>query len=281
MLQTRSGKDSSCAVKVAMDMLSEGLIDEKTAVLRVKPQQLDSLLHPQLDANAKKSSELLTKGLPASPGAAVGQIVFSAEDAHAWKENGKKVVLVRLETSPEDIQGMVASEGILTARWGMTSHAAVVARGMGKCCVSWAWDVIVDEESKTIQVNGKTLKEGDVISLDGSTGEVFLGAVNVVDPELSWDFWKLMELADKYRKLWVKTNADTPRDAATAKKFGAEGIGLCRTEHMFFAEDRIKAMREMILADTVEGREKALAKILPYQKNDFYVINEDYGIDFL
>ena len=271
ILQTRSGKrTAAAAVKIAMDMLSEGLIDEKTAVLRVQPEQLDSLLHPQLDASAKKTAELLTKALPASPGAAVGQIVFSAADAHDWKEAGKKVVLVRLETSPEDIQGMIASEGILTARGGMTSHAAVVARGMGKCCVSGAGDLVINEEAKTVTVNGKTLHEGDQISLDGSTGEVFNGALAVVDPELSGDFEKLMQLADKYRKLWIRTNADTPKDAITAKKFGAEGIGLCRTEHMFFAEERIKAVREMILSEDVEGRKKALAKILPYQKSDFY-----------
>lgn len=271
ILQTRSGKrTAAAAVKIAIDMLNEGLIDEKTAILRVQPSQLDSLLHKQIDSNAKKSAELLTKGLPASPGAAVGQIVFNAEDAHIQNEEGKKVVLVRVETSPEDIQGMVAAQGILTARGGMTSHAAVVARGMGKCCVSGAGELIIDEKAKTVTVNGKSLKEGDYITLDGSTGEVFNGALAVVDPELSGDFETLMTLADKYRKLWVRTNADTPRDAAQAKKFGAEGIGLCRTEHMFFAEDRILAVREMILADTEEGRRKALAKILPFQKSDFY-----------
>lgn len=271
ILQTRSGKRTAAsAVKIAMDMLEEGLIDEKTAILRVQPEQLDALLHKQIDNNAKKEAELLTKGLPASPGAAVGKIVFSAQSAHDWNEEGKKVVLVRLETSPEDIVGMVASQGILTARGGMTSHAAVVARGMGKCCVSGAGELVINEHEKTVSIHGKTLHEGDEITLDGSTGEVFAGALKVVDPELSGDFEKLMTLTDKYKTLGVRTNADTPADAIMAKRFGAEGIGLCRTEHMFFAEDRIKAVREMILSENEEGRRKALAKILPFQKGDFY-----------
>jgi len=271
ILQTRSGKRTAAsAVRIAMEMLDEGLIDEKTAILRVQPDQLDALLHKQIDNNAKKEAELLTKGLPASPGAAVGKIVFSANDAHEWNEAGKKVVLVRLETSPEDIVGMVASQGILTARGGMTSHAAVVARGMGKCCVSGAGELVINEHDKTVSIHGKTFHEGDEITLDGSTGEVFAGALRVIDPELSGDFEKLMTLTDKYKTLGVRTNADTPADAIMAKRFGAEGIGLCRTEHMFFAEDRIKAVREMILSEDEEGRRKALAKILPFQKSDFY-----------
>ncbi|MEI6426422.1 MAG: pyruvate, phosphate dikinase, partial [Candidatus Absconditabacteria bacterium] len=271
ILQTRSGKRTAAsAVRIAMEMLDEGLIDEKTAILRVAPEQLDALLHKQIDNNAKKEAELLTKGLPASPGAAVGKIVFSANDAHEWNEAGKKVVLVRLETSPEDIVGMVASQGILTARGGMTSHAAVVARGMGKCCVSGAGELVINEHDKTVSIHGKTFHEGDEITLDGSTGEVFAGALRVIDPELSGDFEKLMTLTDKYKTLGVRTNADTPADAIMAKRFGAEGIGLCRTEHMFFAEDRIKAVREMILSEDEEGRRKALAKILPFQKSDFY-----------
>ena len=271
ILQTRSGKRTAAsAVRIAMEMLDEGLIDEKTAILRVAPDQLDALLHKQIDNNAKKEAELLTKGLPASPGAAVGKIVFSANDAHEWNEAGKKVVLVRLETSPEDIVGMVASQGILTARGGMTSHAAVVARGMGKCCVSGAGELVINEHDKTVSIHGKTFHEGDEITLDGSTGEVFAGALRVIDPELSGDFEKLMTLTDKYKTLGVRTNADTPADAIMAKRFGAEGIGLCRTEHMFFAEDRIKAVREMILSEDEEGRRKALAKILPFQKSDFY-----------
>jgi len=271
ILQTRSGKRTAAsAVRIAMEMLDEGLIDEKTAILRVAPDQLDALLHKQIDNNAKKKAELLTKGLPASPGAAVGKIVFSANDAHEWNEAGKKVVLVRLETSPEDIVGMVASQGILTARGGMTSHAAVVARGMGKCCVSGAGELVINEHDKTVSIHGKTFHEGDEITLDGSTGEVFAGALKVVDPELSGDFEKLMTLTDKYKTLGVRTNADTPADAIMAKRFGAEGIGLCRTEHMFFAEDRIKAVREMILSEDEAGRRKALAKILPFQKSDFY-----------
>ena len=271
ILQTRSGKRTAAsAVRIAMEMLDEGLIDEKTAILRVAPDQLDALLHKQIDNNAKTTAELLTKGLPASPGAAVGKIVFSANEAHEQNEAGTKVVLVRLETSPEDIVGMVASQGILTARGGMTSHAAVVARGMGKCCVSGAGELVINEHDKTVSIHGKTFHEGDEITLDGSTGEVFAGALRVIDPELSGDFEKLMTLTDKYKTLGVRTNADTPADAIMAKRFGAEGIGLCRTEHMFFAEDRIKAVREMILSEDEAGRRKALAKILPFQKSDFY-----------
>ncbi|MFA6255972.1 MAG: pyruvate, phosphate dikinase [Candidatus Absconditabacterales bacterium] len=270
ILQTRNGKrTAAAAIKMAVDMVHEGLIDEKEAVLRVKPEQLDSLLHKQIDPEAKKTAELITKGLPASPGAAVGQIVFTAQAAHDRAEDGKKVVLVRTETSPEDIIGMIASQGILTARGGMTSHAAVVARGMGKSCVAGAGEIVVDEKAKTLIVKGKIYNEGDMITLDGSTGEVFANALAVIDPELSGDFGTLMTWADNYKKLLVRTNADTPHDAEVARKFGAQGIGLCRTEHMFFAEDRIKAVREMILADDVAGRKKALAKLLPYQKEDF------------
>ena len=270
ILQTRNGKrTAAAAIKMAVDMVKEWLINEKEAVLRVKPEQLDSLLHKQIDPVAKKTAELLTKGLPASPGAAVGQVVFTAQVAHERNEEGKKVVLVRTETSPEDIIGMLAAQGILTARGGMTSHAAVVARGMGKCCVAGAGEIVVDEHAKTLTVKGKVYNEGDMITLDGSTGEVFAGALSVMDPELSNDFATLMTWADNYRKLLVRTNADTPNDAEVARKFGAQGIGLCRTEHMFFAEDRIKAVREMILSDDVDGRKKALAKLLPYQKEDF------------
>lgn len=270
ILQTRNGKrTAAAAVKMAVDMVAEGLIDEKTGVLRVKPEQLDALLHKQIDPSAKKSAELLTKWLPASPGAAVGQIVFTAQAAHDRNENGKKVVLVRTETSPEDIVGMVASQGIFTARGGMTSHAAVVARGMGKCCVAGASEIVVDEHAKTLTIKGKTYNEGDMITLDGSTGEVFAGSLTTMDPELSGDFGTLMSWADKYRTLNIRTNADTPHDSEVARKFGAEGIWLCRTEHMFFAEDRIKAVREMILSDDVVGRKKALDKLLPFQKEDF------------
>jgi len=270
ILQTRNGKrTAAAAIKMAVDMVKEWLIDEKEAVLRVKPEQLDSLLHKQIDPAAKTTAELLTKGLPASPGAAVGQIVFTAQAAHDRAEEGKKVVLVRTETSPEDIIGMIASQGILTARGGMTSHAAVVARGMGKSCVAGAGEIVVSEKDKTLTIKGKIYNEGDMITLDWSTGEVFANALAVMDPELSGDFWTLMTWADNYKKLLVRTNADTPHDAEVARKFGAQGIGLCRTEHMFFAEDRIKAVREMILADDVDGRKKALAKILPFQKEDF------------
>ncbi|MCX6823819.1 MAG: pyruvate, phosphate dikinase [candidate division SR1 bacterium] len=270
ILQTRNGKrTAAAAIKMAVDMVKEGLINEKEAVLRVKPEQLDSLLHKQIDPKAKTTADLLTKGLPASPGAAVGQIVFTAQAAHDRAEDGKKVVLVRTETSPEDIIGMIASQGILTARGGMTSHAAVVARGMGKSCVAGAGEIVVSEKDKTLTVKGKVYNEGDMITLDGSTGEVFAGGLGVMDPELSGDFGTLMTWADNYRTLLVRTNADTPHDADVARKFGAQGIGLCRTEHMFFAEDRIKAVREMILADDVNGRKKALAKLLPFQKEDF------------
>lgn len=270
ILQTRNGKrTAAAAIKMAVDMVKEWLINEKEAVLRVKPEQLDSLLHKQIDPAAKITAELLTRWLPASPGAAVGQIVFSALAAHNRAEEGKKVVLVRTETSPEDIVGMVASQWILTARGGMTSHAAVVARGMGKSCVAGAGEILVSEKDKTLTVKGKTYTEGDIITLDWSTGEVFAHALAVIDPELSGDFWTLMTWADNYKKLLVRTNADTPHDAEVARKFGAQGIGLCRTEHMFFAEDRIKAVREMILADDVDGRKKALAKLLPFQKEDF------------
>ena len=270
ILQTRNGKrTAAAAVKMAVDMVKEWLINEKEAVLRVKPEQLDSLLHKQINPSAKTTAELLTKWLPASPGAAVGQIVFTAQAAHDQNEDGKKVVLVRTETSPEDIVGMVASQGILTARGGMTSHAAVVARWMGKCCVAGAGEIVVNEHEKTLTIKGTVMHEGDMITLDGSTGEVFAGSLDVMDPELSGDFSTLMTWADNFRRLLVRTNADTPHDAEVARKFGAQGIGLCRTEHMFFAADRIKAVREMILADTLDGRKAALAKILPYQKEDF------------
>ncbi len=270
MLQTRSGKRTGAAmVKIAMDMLSEGMIDAKTAVLRVEPSKLDELLHPIFDAAALKKAIIITKGLPASPGAATGQIVFFADDAEKWAAEGKKTILVRIETSPEDLKGMTMSEGILTARGGMTSHAAVVARGMGKCCVSGAGDLVIDYKARTITVGNKTYKEGDWISLNGSTGVIYEGQVATKDAEVSGDFAKLMELADEFAHLKVRANADTPRDAKAAFRFGAQGIGLCRTEHMFFEGDRIKAVREMILADDEAGRRKALAKLLPMQRGDF------------
>ena len=270
MLQTRSGKRTGAAmVKIAMDMLSEGMIDAKTAVLRVEPAKLDELLHPIFDAAALKKAIIITKGLPASPGAATGQIVFFADDAEKWAAEGKKTILVRIETSPEDLKGMTMSEGILTARGGMTSHAAVVARGMGKCCVSGAGDLVIDYKARTITVGNKTYKEGDWISLNGSTGVIYEGQVATKDAEVSGDFAKLMELADEFAHLKVRANADTPRDAKAAFRFGAQGIGLCRTEHMFFEGDRIKAVREMILADDEAGRRKALAKLLPMQRSDF------------
>ena len=270
MLQTRTGKRTAqAAVRIAMEMLDEGLIDEKTALLRINPNQLDQLLHKQLDSKAKKEHKVLGKGLPASPGGAVGKIAFDNESAVKMKEAGEQVILVRNDTSPEDLIGMDAAVGILTAKGGMTSHAAVVARGMGKCCVSGLGEAKVDEESKTLELDGVTLKEGDYITLDGSTGEVFGGKIPTIDPELTGNFGKLMELANKYKKLGVRTNAETPRDAAQAVKFGAEGIGLCRTEHMFFEGNRIKAVREMIMASDLEGRKKALQKIKPYQKQDF------------
>lgn len=269
-LQTRNGKRTGFAmVKIAMDLLKQGMIDEKTALNRVEPNKLDELLHPVFDKNALSKAKVLVKGLPASPGAATGQIVFFAEDATHWADEGRKVILVRIETSPEDLAGMAVAEGILTARGGMTSHAAVVARGMGKCCVSGAGGLIIDYKKKTIVVNGKTLKEGDFISLNGTTGEVYDGKVDTIAAEVSGDFDELMKLADKYTRLQVRTNADTPHDAEIARRFGAVGIGLCRTEHMFFEGEKIKAMREMILAENAEGRKKALAKILPYQQADF------------
>ena len=272
-LQTRNGKRTGTAmVKIAMDLMHEGLIDEKTALQRCEPQKLDELLHPVFDKNALKKARVLTTGLPASPGAACGQIVFSADDAEAWHKNGHKVIMVRIETSPEDLAGMAAAEGILTCRGGMTSHAAVVARGMGKCCVSGAGALQVDYVKKTVKIEDVTLKEGDFISINGSTGQVLLGEVETKAAEISGDFAELMDLCNKYTKLVVRTNADTPHDAEVARGFGAVGIGLCRTEHMFFEGEKIKAMREMILSETVEGREKALAKLLPYQKADFYGI---------
>ncbi|MGE5577930.1 MAG: pyruvate, phosphate dikinase [Syntrophothermus sp.] len=271
MLQTRSGKrTAAAAVKIAVDMVKEGLIDKKTALLRVDPEQLDQLLHPMIDPKAKLQK--IGKGLPASPGAAVGKAVFNADDAEKWAERGEKVILVRTETSPEDIGGMDAAEGILTSRGGMTSHAAVVARGMGKCCVAGCGEVKVDEANKRFAVGDIVVKEGDWITLNGSTGEVILGQVKLIQPELSGDFAKIMEWADEVAVTGVRTNADTPHDAQVARDFGAKGIGLCRTEHMFFAEDRIKAVREMILAKDVESRKKALAKIMPMQKGDFVEI---------
>ena len=272
-LQTRNGKRTGTAmIKIAMDLLHEGQIDEKTALMRCDANKLDELLHPVFDKEAQAQARVLTRGLPASPGAACGQIVFFADDAEAWKEDGRRVVMVRIETSPEDLAGMSAAEGILTARGGMTSHAAVVARGMGKCCVSGAGAINVDYKTRTVEIDGTVLREGDFISLNGSTGEVYYGEVKTRPAEVTGDFAELMSLCKKYTHLVVRTNADTPHDAEVARAFGAVGIGLCRTEHMFFENVKIKAMREMILADTVEGREKALEKLLPYQKQDFYGI---------
>ena len=269
-LQTRNGKRTGAAmVKIAIDLLHQGMIDEKTALKRIEPNKLDELLHPVFDKVAEKLAKVWVKGLPASPGAATGQIVFFADDAAKWYADGKKVVMVRIETSPEDLAGMAVAEGILTARGGMTSHAAVVARGMGKCCVSGAGALEIDYKNKTVEVDGVKLKEGDYISINGTTGTVYVGKVETKAAELSGDFAELMTLADKYTKLQVRTNADTPHDATIARNFGAVGIGLCRTEHMFFEGEKIKAMREMILAEDAEGRKKALAKILPYQKEDF------------
>lgn len=269
-LQTRNGKRTGFAmVKIAMDLLREGMIDEKTALLRVEPNKLDELLHPVFDKKALKVASVIAKGLPASPGAATGQIVFFADDAAEWHAKGHKVIMVRIETSPEDLAGMAVAQGILTARGGMTSHAAVVARGMGKCCVSGAGALKIDYKNKTMQVGDLVLKEGDYISLNGSNGEVYLGQIQTKEAELSDDFRELMTLADKYTKLKVRTNADTPFDAQIARNFGAVGIGLCRTEHMFFEGEKIKAMREMILSEDTEGRVKALSKILPYQQADF------------
>ena len=270
MLQTRNGKRTGTAmVKMAVDMLEQGMINEETAILRLEAAKLDELLHPVFDKSALKQAKVLTRGLPASPGAATGQIVFFADDAAEWHAAGKRVVMVRIETSPEDLAGMAVAEGILTARGGMTSHAAVVARGMGKCCVSGAGALNIDYKARTVEVDGVLLKEGDFISLNGSTGEVYQGKVETKAAELSGDFADLMKLADKYTRLQVRTNADTPHDAEVARNFGAVGIGLCRTEHMFFEGEKIKAMREMILAENAEGRRKALAKILPYQQADF------------
>ena len=270
MLQTRSGKrTAAAALKIAVDLVDEGMISEDEAVLRVEPKQLDSLLHPQFDAAAIKKITPIGKGLAASPGAACGKAVFTAEDAKAWGDKGEKVVLVRLETSPEDIEGMDAAQGILTVRGGMTSHAAVVARGMGTCCVSGCGDINIDEEAKYFELGGQTIKEGDFISLDGSTGAIYGEAVPTVEASISGDFDRFMKWADSRRVLKVRTNADTPKDTAQAVKYGAEGIGLCRTEHMFFESSRIKAIREMIVSKTKEGREAALAKILPFQQGDF------------
>ena len=269
-LQTRNGKRTGFAmVKIAMDLLREGMIDEKTALLRVEPNKLDELLHPVFDKKALKVASVIAKGLPASPGAATGQIVFFADDAAEWHAKGHKVIMVRIETSPEDLAGMAVAQGILTARGGMTSHAAVVARGMGKCCVSGAGALKIDYKNKTMQVGDLVLKERDYISLNGSNGEVYLGQIQTKEAELSDDFRELMTLADKYTKLKVRTNADTPFDAQIARNFGAVGIGLCSTEHMFFEGEKIKAMREMILSEDTEGRVKALSKILPYQQADF------------
>ena len=272
-LQTRNGKRTGTAmVKIAMDLLHEGMIDEKTAIKRCEPNKLDELLHPVFDKEALKQAHVLTRGLPASPGAACGQIVFFADDAAKWSDEGHKVVMVRIETSPEDLAGMSAAEGILTARGGMTSHAAVVARGMGKCCVSGAGAIMIDYKARTVEIDGVVLHEGDYLSINGSTGEVYQGEVKAKPAEVSGNFAELMSLCNKYTRMVVRTNADTPHDAEVAKKFGAVGIGLCRTEHMFFDKDKIKAMREMILADTREEREIALAKLLPLQKEDFYGI---------
>ncbi len=270
ILQTRNGKRTGAAmVKIAMDLLEEGKIDEKAALKRVDPIKLDELLHPVFDNNSLKTAKVIAKGLPASPGAATGQVVFFPDDAEKWHNDGKKIVLVRQETSPEDLAGMAVAEGILTVRGGMTSHAAVVARGMGKCCVSGVGEIKVNYKNRSFEVDGKTYKEGDFISLNGTNGEVYDGKVETKVAEMDNDFTLLMDLAEKYTRLYVRTNADTPRDAAIARKFGAKGIGLCRTEHMFFEGNKIKAMREMILAENSEDRKKALAKILPYQKEDF------------
>ncbi len=270
MLQTRNGKrTAAAALKIAVDLVDEGMITEDEAVLRVEPKQLDALLHPQFDAKALKAATPVGAGLAASPGAACGKVVFTAEDAKEWADKGEKVVLVRLETSPEDIEGMAAAQGILTVRGGMTSHAAVVARGMGTCCVSGCGEITMHAEDKYFELGGKQYHEGDYISLDGSTGKIYGEAVPTVEATISGDFDRFMKWADAARTLKVRTNADTPRDTAQAVKFGAEGIGLCRTEHMFFEGERIKAMREMIVAKDVETRKKALAKILPYQQGDF------------
>ena len=275
ILQTRNGKRTAqAALKIACDLVDEGMISEQEAVLMIDPRFLDTLLHPQFDAKALGAATPIGRGLGASPGAASGQVVFTAEDAKNWREAGCKVILVRLETSPEDIEGMKAAEGILTVRGGMTSHAAVVARGMGKCCVSGCQEIIMDEENKKFTLGGKTFVEGDIISLDGSTGNVYSGAIPTVDAKIAGEFGRIMSWADKYRRLKVRTNADTPRDAKKARELGAEGIGLCRTEHMFFEPDRIAAFREMICADNAGDREAALAKILPFQQGDFEELYE-------
>ena len=275
MLQTRNGKRTpAAALKIACDLVDEGQINEKQAVAMIEPRSLDTLLHPQFDAAALKAAPVAGHALGASPGAASGKIVFTAEDAKEWSARGEKVILVRLETSPEDIEGMKAAQGILTVRGGMTSHAAVVARGMGRCCVSGCGDITMDEENKKFELSGKTYHEGDWLSLDGSTGRIYDGAIPTVDATIGGEFARVMGWADKYRRLGVRTNADTPHDAAQARKFGAEGIGLCRTEHMFFNDDRIQAIREMICSDTVEQREKALAKLEPMQQSDFEGIYE-------
>ena len=275
MLQTRNGKRTAkAALKIACDLIDEGMIDEKKAVAMIDPRNLDTLLHPQFDAKALKTATPIGKGLGASPGAACGKIVFTAEDAEEWAARHEKVVLVRLETSLEDITGMKVAQGILTVRGGMTSHAAVVARGMGSCCVSGCGDIVMDEENKQFTLGGKTFHEGDYISIDGSTGNIYDGIIPTVDAEIAGEFGRIMALADKYRRLKVRTNADTPADARKARELGAEGIGLCRTEHMFFEADRIAAFREMICSDTAEEREVALAKILPYQQSDFEKLYE-------
>ena len=275
MLQTRTGKRTAmAALKIAVDMVKEGLIDKKTAILRVQPKQLEQLMHRQLDPKAKEKANVIGKGLPASPGAAVGKAAFTADDAVKMKEAGEKVILVRTETSPEDIQGMNSAEGILTARGGMTSHAAVVARGMGKCCVAGCGDITVDESKRQFKAKDIVIKEGEWITLDGTEGKVFQGKIDTMDPQLSGDFGTFIGWADAYRRLGVKTNADTPKDCQKARGFGAKGVGLCRTEHMFFEGNRIKAVREMILAETEEERKKAINKLLPYQKEDFVGIFE-------
>ena len=275
MLQTRNGKRTAkAALKIACDLVDEGMRTEEEAVAMIDPRNLDTLLHPQFDAAELKKATPAGKGLGASPGAACGKVVFTADDAVAWHEKGEKVVLVRLETSPEDITGMKASQGILTVRGGMTSHAAVVARGMGTCCVSGCGDIIMNEDKKEFTLAGKTYHEGDYISIDGSTGNIYDGIIKTVDAKIAGEFGRVMEWADKIRTLKVRTNADTPQDAKKARELGAEGIGLCRTEHMFFEEDRIAAFREMICSDTVEEREAALEKILPYQQSDFEKLYE-------
>ena len=275
MLQTRNGKRTAkAALKIACDLVDEGMIDEKKAVAMIDPRNLDTLLHPQFDTKALKEAAPIGKALPASPGAACGKIVFTAEDAKEWGAKGEKVVLVRLETSPEDIEGMKAAQGILTVRGGMTSHAAVVARGMGTCCVSGCSEIKMDEDNKVFELAGKQFHEGDYLSIDGSTGNIYDGIIPTVDAEIAGEFGRIMDWADKYRTLKVRTNADTPADAKRARELGAEGIGLCRTEHMFFEADRIAAFREMICADTLEGREAALEKIMPYQQSDFEALYE-------